>query len=75
MTLYAVAVLPLIHSLKVPGKWTENWYVDDSSCVADLPSLLTWLEELLHMGPDYDYHPEPSRLLVFLMFSRFLNCF
>ena len=48
MMLYAAAVLPLIHSLKVPGKWTENWYADDSSCVADLPSLLTRLEELLH---------------------------
>ena len=71
MTLYAAAVLPLIHSLKVPGKWTENWYADDSFCVADLPSLLTRLEELLHRDPDYDCHPEPSRLLVLLIFSGF----
>ena len=39
MMLYAVAVLPLIRSLKAPGKWIQNWYADDSSCVADLPSL------------------------------------
>ena len=37
MMLYAVAVLPLIHSLKAPGNWTQNWYTDDS-CVADFPS-------------------------------------
>ena len=61
MMLYAVAVLPLIHSLRAPGKWTQNWYTDDSSCVADLPSLQTWFEELLHRGPDYDYYPEPSK--------------
>ena len=75
MMFYAVTVLPLIHSLKAPGKWTENCYADDPSCVADLPSLLTRLEELLHRGPDYDCHPEPSRLLIFLMFNKFLNCF
>ena len=38
MMLYAVAVLLLIHSLKAPGKWTQNWYADDTSCVADLCS-------------------------------------
>ena len=34
MMLYAVALLPLICSLKATGKWTQNWYGDDSSCVA-----------------------------------------
>ena len=35
MMLYAVAVLPLIHFLRAPGRWTQNWYADDSCCVAD----------------------------------------
>ena len=36
MMLYAVAVLPLICFLKTPGKWTQNWYADDSSRVAKI---------------------------------------
>ena len=64
MMLYAVAVLPLIRSLRAPGKWTQNWYADDSSCVADLRSLRAWYEELSHRGPDYGYHPEPSQTVL-----------
>ena len=64
MMLYAVAVLPLIRSLRAPGKWTQNWYADDSSCVADLRSLRAWYEELSHRGPDYGYHPEPSKTVL-----------
>ena len=64
MMLYAVAVLPLIHSLRAPGKWIQNWYADDSSCVADLPSLRTWFEELLNRGPAYGYFPEPSKTVL-----------
>ena len=64
MMLYAVAVLPLIHSLRTPGKWTQNWYADDSSCVADLCSLRAWYEELSCRGPDYGYHPEPSKTVL-----------
>ena len=41
MILYAVAVLSLIHSLKAPGKWTQDCCADYSSCVADLSSLQT----------------------------------
>ena len=64
MMLYAVAVLPLIHFLRAPGRWTQNWYADDSSCVADLPSLRAWFEELSRRGPDYGYHPEPSKTVL-----------
>ena len=64
MMLYAVAVLPLIRSLRAPGKWTQNWYADDSSCVADLCSLRAWYEELSRKGPDYGYLPEPSKTVL-----------
>ena len=64
MMLYAVAVLPLIRSLKAPGMQTRNWYADDSSCVADLPSLKAWFDELLCKGPNYSYHPESSKTVL-----------
>ena len=66
MMLYAVAVLPLIHSLRAPGKWTQNWYADDSSCVADLCSLRAWYEEQSCRGPKYGYHPEPLKTALFV---------
>ena len=50
------------HSLKAPGNRIQNWYADDSSCVADFPSLKAWFDELLCKGPNYDYHPEPSKI-------------
>ena len=61
MMLYAVAVLPLIRSLRASGKWTQNWYADDSSCIADLGSLRAWYEELSCRGLNYGYHPESSK--------------
>ena len=32
MLFYAVAVLPLIQSLKQLSKWHQSWYADDSAC-------------------------------------------
>ena len=64
MMLYAVAVLPLIRSLKAPVNRIQNWYADDSSCVVDFPSLKAWFDELLCKGPNYGYHPEPSKTVL-----------
>ena len=77
MILHAAAVLPLILSLKAPGKWTRNCYADDSPYVADLPSLQTWFEELLHgvqIMATIQNSQRQCWLLVLLMFSRLLNC-
>ena len=57
MMLYAVAILPLIRSLKNPKRWTQNWYADDSACVATLPSLHAWFSQLLSSGPAFGYLP------------------
>jgi len=62
--LYAVAVLPLICSLKAPGNWTQNWYADDFSCAAGLLSLRAWFDLLSCRGPDYGHHPEPLKTVL-----------
>ena len=75
--LYAVAVLPLIHSLNAPGKWTQNWYADDSSCVAELPFCKLGLRKFSIGAQIMATIRIPQRqcwLLVLLMFSRLLNC-
>ena len=52
MLFCAVAVLPLIQSLKKPSSWTQIWYADNSSCVAALPALWKWFDTLKILGPD-----------------------
>ena len=72
MMLYAVAVLPLICFLKTPGKWTQNWYADDSSRVAKIFAFFANLVcGILHRGSDYGYHLEPSKKVLGVGLSDF----
>ena len=63
MMFYGVGLLPLARKLKSDSnytlklkedstlnkdsKWTQNWYTDNSACVAELKSILEWLNLLL----------------------------
>ena len=64
MMLYAVAILPLICSLKNPKRWIQNWYADDSPCVATLPSLHAWFSQLLSSGPAFGYLPQLAKTIL-----------
>ena len=64
MMLYAVAILPLIRTLKNPKRWIQNWYADDSACVATLPSLHAWFSQLLSRGPDFGYFLQPAKTVL-----------
>ena len=44
MQAYAIGNLPLIHKLKNPAKWIQNWYADDGSCLGPFDSLKEWLQ-------------------------------
>ena len=71
MLMYAAALLPLIKSLTNQDKWIQNWYADDSACIAELPKLREWFVKLCQLGPDYGYHPEPSKtVLIVSTWSR-----
>ena len=62
MQMYAMAVLPLIHSQKVAHpEVTQNWYADDASAVGDLDHLKDWLASLVQNGPSVGYFPEPHK--------------
>ena len=69
---YPVAILPLIHSLKNPKKWSQNWYADDSACEATLHSLHTWFSQLLSSGPGFGYLPQPAKT-VLVVASSYVN--
>ena len=55
--------MPLIQSLSTP-KCNQNWYADDSACIADLSHLIEWFEKLCLMGPRYGYYPEPKKTVL-----------
>ena len=64
MLFYAVAVLPLIQSLKQLSKWHQSWYADDSACAGELQMVGNWFDLLLKLGPSYGYFPEPSKCFI-----------
>ena len=71
MMFYGVGLLPLARKLRSDSnyilklkedstlnkdsKWTQNWYADDSACVAELKSIIDWINLLLKEGPKYGY--------------------
>ena len=61
MLLYGLAVLPIARKLKSPEKWAQNFYADDTACLASLLRLREWLETLIKEGPKYGYFPEPHK--------------
>ena len=64
MLMYAAAVMPLIKSLSNPSNWIQNWYADDSSCIAKLTHLRDWFDKLCEHGPKYGYYPEVDKCIV-----------
>jgi hypothetical protein len=64
MFLYGIAIMPLIRRCRPPVEgegWRQCWYADDSSAVARLKALRTWLELLIGEGPKYGYYPEAAK--------------
>ena len=48
---YAVALLPLVKSLKAKDNRLQTWYADDSACIGNLAE----------QGPAYGYFTEPKK--------------
>ena len=64
MFMYAIGTLPLIRSLRDPGRWTQLWYADDASACVTLPELHKWFNLLCLRGPAFGYHPKPTKSFV-----------
>ena len=54
MPLYAIATLPLIHSLNADVKLV--WYADDASACGKIQALRSWWDKLVSTGPAYGYN-------------------
>ena len=64
MLMHAAAVMPLIKSLSDPSNWIQNWYADDSSCIAKLTHLRDWFDKLCEHGPKYGYYSVVDKCIV-----------
>ena len=64
MCFYAIALIPLIRSLRGQGRWVQSWYADDSACIGPLDKVKEWFRMLLERGPSFGYFPEPAKCVV-----------
>ena len=64
MFVYALATIPLMEAVGHPTDGVDVWYADDALVCASLSDLQNWFDSLLHIGPDYGYHPEPTKCVV-----------
>ena len=62
MAMYALAVTPLIRSLRQSQPdVSQVWYADDATAGGQLASLLHWWKYLLTYGPMYGYFPNAAK--------------
>ena len=60
----AVAISALIQKLKDQGKMILNWYADDSACAGRLSQLHERFTDLINLGPEFGYYPEPAKTML-----------
>ena len=62
MAMYALAVTPLINSLRHhQPDGSQAWFVDNATAAGQLTPLLQWWKQLLSLGPLYGYHPNAAK--------------
>ena len=60
MAMYAIAITPLIYQLGNEGI-KQVWYADDATAAGDLQHLRTRWDQVVHIGPEYGYHPNAAK--------------
>ena len=60
MAMYAIAITPLITSLE-EDEAKQAWFADDATAGRGLTGLMRWWDLIAERGPDYGYHPNPTK--------------
>ena len=62
MTMYAIATIPLVYSLRTTQKdVSQTWYADDAYASGKIDQLYSWWEHLSIEGPKFEYFPNASK--------------
>ena len=62
MFAYGVGILPLIRQLKAAHpSCIQPWYADDAGSAGTFESIDHFFADLVKIGPDFGYFPEPSK--------------
>ena len=59
MSMYAIAILPLIMELDSVSK--QLWFADDAAAAGSLQAVKQWWDTLAEKGPKYGYFVNPSK--------------
>ena len=70
MAMYALGVLPLIHSLST-NAIKQVWYADDATASGELSKIRSWWEHLVEIGPQYGYFPNASKTWMIVKKEKF----
>ena len=60
MSMYALAIMPLINELK-KDSLCQIWYADDSAASGSLSDVREWWNKLNTIGPRYGYYPNSKK--------------
>ena len=60
MTMYAIAITPLIHRLEDRAT-KQVWFADDATAGGSLNHLKAWWDRISAIGPDYGFYPNASK--------------
>ena len=62
MIVYGIGILPLIRILKeIHITCIQPWFADDAGAAGTFESIAMFFDDLLRIGPDFGYFPEPSK--------------
>ena len=59
MSIYAIAILPLI--LELENLTKQLWFADDAAAAGRLQAMKHWWDRLVERGPEYGYYVHPAK--------------
>ena len=65
LAMYALAIVPLIHKLKINAPDVKQvWYADDATCAGSCEKLRQWWDNVERYGPLLGYYLVPKHILL-----------
>jgi hypothetical protein len=71
MFCYGIGILPMIRQLKTKyPELRQPWYADDAGALGSFDDIIRMFTELMKIGPDFGYFPNPSKSILITPTSK-----